>query len=80
MSLRATLLSFLNSGKKTAPAVRNRTNVATQVVKNKGINARVSTSTTVTAGNTRARISTTGNRVRVTGSTRINRGRINFGF
>ncbi len=80
MSLRATLSSFLNSGKKTTPTVRARTNVATQVIKNKRVNTRVNTSTTITAGRTTARVSTSNNRVRVNTTTRTNRGRINFGF
>lgn len=80
MALRAVLSSILSAGKKTRTPVRVRTNVATQIIKNKSVKARVNASTTVTRGSTTARISTSGGKVRVTGSTRLGGARINFGF
>ena len=80
MALRALLTSILSSGKRNPGQVRTRTNIATQVIKSKRNNVRINANTTITAGRTTARISTSGGRVRVSGSTRLGGARINFGF
>ena len=81
MALQALVSSLLSATRsRTTPNVRTRTNIATQVVRNRGINTRANASVTVSTGRTTARISTSGGRIRVNGSTRIGRTRINFGF